>query len=106
MIRYILRRILYTIPLVLGVTLITFLLFNVVGGNPVYQMLGKHASPEEIQELTHQLGLDKPLLVQYVDYLNDLVHLEFGRSWTTHQKITGMISDGLGPSLSLAIPAF
>jgi len=106
MIAYIIRRILYMIPLTLGVTFITFLLFNVVGGNPAYQMLGKHASPEEVRELTHQLGLDRPLPVQYADYLNDLLHLDFGRSWATHQKITEMISDGIVPSLSLAVPAF
>lgn len=103
---FILRRLIYMVPLALGVTLVTFLLFNVVGGNPAYQMLGKHASPEQVKELTRQLGLDKPLLDQYADYLGQLIHLDFGRSWATHQKITEMIADGLLPSLSLAVPAF
>ena len=103
---YIIRRFLYTIPLVLGVTLIVFLLFNVVGGNPVYQMLGKNATQEEIKAMEHQLGLDRPLVVQYFKYLGDLAQLDFGRSWATKQKIIRMLKEGVIPSLSLAVPAF
>ncbi|HAO99248.1 MAG TPA: ABC transporter permease, partial [Fibrobacteres bacterium] len=55
---------------------------------------------------THQLGLDKPLWHQYLDYVGGLARWEFGRSWETKQRVSQMILDGLGPSMSLAIPAF
>src|ERR1700677_2637874 len=106
MFAYVVRRTLYVIPIVLGVTLITFILFNIVGGNPVYQKLGKHGSPNEIKVLTHEMGLDLPLPQQYLFYLKQCVTFDFGRSWSTNQQISSMIDAGIGPSLSLAIPAF
>ncbi|MCI0343119.1 MAG: ABC transporter permease subunit [Planctomycetales bacterium] len=60
---YIIRRLLYTIPIVFGVLLILFLIFNVVGGNPARAMLGKYATKKAVRELEHQLGLDLPLIV-------------------------------------------
>jgi peptide/nickel transport system permease protein len=106
MFAYIVRRTLYVIPVVLGVTLITFILFNIVGGNPVYQKLGKHGSENEVKILTHEMGLDLPLPQQYVFYLKQCLTFDFGRSWSTNQKIGSMVSAGIGPSLSLAVPAF
>ncbi len=103
---YIIRRLLYTIPILLGISLIVFLLFHVAGGNPVYRMLGKNASPDEILRLTHQLGLDRPLWAQYLHYLGEIARLDFGRSWETRQRIGEMIATGLGPSLCLALPSF
>ena len=100
------RRLLYTLPILLGISLIVFLLFHVAGGNPVYRMLGKNASPGEILRLTHQLGLDRPIWVQYLHYLADLARGDFGRSWETRQPISEMIADGLWPSLCLALPSF
>jgi peptide/nickel transport system permease protein len=106
MLNYVLRRLLYTLPILLGITLIVFALFHVVGGDPVYRMLGKNASAAEAARLAHQLGLDRPLWIQYFDYLGGLVRLDFGRSWETKQRISSMLLDGVGPSLSLAVPAF
>jgi peptide/nickel transport system permease protein len=106
MLAYIVRRTLYVIPVVIGVTLITFILFNIVGGNPVYQKLGKHGSEAEVKILTHEMGLDLPLPQQYLFYLQQCLTFDFGRSWSTNQKIGSMVSAGIGPSLSLAVPAF
>src|SRR4051812_36226281 len=103
---FLLRRFLHAIPILLGVTLLLFMLFYWVGGNPVYHMLGKNANPAEIARMTHQLGLDRPLWRQYVGYVGGLARWELGRSWETKQRVSEMILDGLGPSLSLAIPAF
>ncbi len=103
---FLLRRLLHAIPILLGVTLLLFVLFHWVGGNPVYRMLGKNANPAEIARMTHQLGLDKPLWHQYLDYAGGLLRWDFGRSWETRQRVSEMILDGLAPSLSLAIPAF
>lgn len=106
MVTYILRRILQAIPTLFGVTLITFILFNVVGGDPVYQMVGKGARQKEIDALRHELGLDRPLYKQYFFYLKQIATFDFGRSYARKQKISTMIKEGIGPSLSLAIPAF
>jgi len=103
---YIIRRTLYVIPVVFGVALITFLLFNVVGWNAASQMLGKRATPEEIAALEKQLGLSGPLPEQFLHYLKQIVTFDFGRSFATQQKISTLILDGVLPSLSLAVPIF
>ncbi len=106
MLSYIIRRTLYVIPVVFGVALITFLLFNVVGWNAASQMLGKRATPEEIAALEKQLGLSGPLPEQFLHYLKQIVTFDFGRSFATQQKISTLILDGVLPSLSLAVPIF
>ena len=106
MLQYAVRRLLYSIPILLGVTLLVFILFDVAGGNPVHHMLGKHATQAEIDRLTHVLGLDRPLLIRYLDYLGDLARLDLGRSWETRQRIVEMFAEGIGPTLALTLPAF
>lgn len=106
MISYLLRRLVYTVPIVLGVCFIIFTLFNLVGGDPTYQMLGKHASAEQIEELRHELGMDKSKPAQFLDYLGQVATFDFGRSYVTKQRISEMILHGMPASLSLAIPAF
>lgn len=100
------RRLLHAAATLFGITLLLFALFNLVGGNPVYRLLGKNATPEEIARMTHHLGLDKPYWGQYLDYIRGLLTLDFGRSWETKQRISHMILEGLWPSMSLALPAF
>lgn len=103
---YIIRRILYLIPVLLGVCLLIFLLFNVVAGDPTALLLGKHATAEQMAELRNQLGLDKSLLAQYFDVVKSAFTFDFGRSWSTKQSISSMIAQGAIPSLTLSIPAF
>jgi peptide/nickel transport system permease protein len=106
MLAYIIRRTLYVIPVVFGVAVITFLLFHVIGWNAPAMMLGKHATPQEIEALKEQLGLAGPLHVQFANYLKQIVTLDFGRSWATNQKISTLIKDGILPSLALTVPIF
>ncbi len=103
---YILRRLLYLVPVILGVCLIIFVLFNVVAGDPTALLLGKHANAKAMAELKATLGLDKPLIYQYFDIVKSAFTFDFGRSWSTKQQISNMIWDGLIPSLTLTIPAF
>jgi peptide/nickel transport system permease protein len=105
MFAYVVRRLLQGIPILLGVTLITFLLFNAFGGDPVVQFLGKSASAEDIAALRRAYGFDQPLYVQYLDYLRQIVTLDFGDSFVTKEPVLHMIGRGVGPSLSLTIPA-
>jgi peptide/nickel transport system permease protein len=103
---YVLRRLLYAVPILLGVTLITFLLFHLVGGDPVYVMVGKKATEQEKQEVRDLYGLDRPLAEQYVRFLGDAIHGDFGRSYKTKQSVMQMIGDGLLPSLMVTLPGF
>jgi len=103
---YIFRKILNTLPTLLGVALIIFVLFNMVGGDPTYQMLGKHATAQQVAEIRHEYGFDQPLPMQFVKYLKQIVTFDYGRSYATHQSIKDMILSGMGPSLTLTLPAF
>ena len=106
MTNYIIRRLLYMVPVILGVGLIIFVLFNVVAGDPAPLLLGKHATAQQIHELREQLGLNKPLWAQYLDVVKSSFTFDFGRSWATRQDIFEMIKQGAWPSLTLTIPAF
>lgn len=106
MYQYIIRRVVYSIPILIGVTLAIFLLFNVVAGDPTAVLLGKYATAQQMAELRHELGLDRSLLVQYLDTLKSAFTLDFGRSWASKQHIAQMIKTGGGVSLTLSIPSF
>ncbi len=106
MFKYVTRRLLYMIPIMFGVTLLTFLLFNVVGGDPAAQAAGRHASAEQIEVIRRELGLNGSLIQQYLFFLKQIFTLDFGRSWSTKQQILTMFREGVGPSLSLTLPAF
>jgi peptide/nickel transport system permease protein len=106
MIKYIIRRLLYMIPVLLGVSLIIFLLFNVIAGDPTAVLLGKNATAKQMADLREQLGLNQSLFAQYLDVVRSAFTFDFGRSWATKQEITYMIRQGAYPSLCLTIPAF
>ena len=103
---YFLRRILQFIPILIGVTLVTFVIFNLVGGDPAFQLAGKSATQEQIDSFREELGLGKPLYIQYLLFLKQILTMDWGTSWHTHQSINSMILAGIGPSLSLSLPAF
>ncbi|WP_365993127.1 ABC transporter permease [Halobacteriovorax sp. JY17] len=104
--QYILRRLFYIIPTILGVALIIFIIFNVVAPDPALIMLGKHATLSQIADLRNELGLNKPMWAQYLDIVKSAFTFDFGRSWTTKQEIIQMIKNGAIPSLTLTLPAF
>lgn len=106
MLKFIVRRVLYMIPILFGITLVTFLLFNVAGGDPAALAAGRYATPERIEQLRAQMGLDKSYIEQYFTMVRQLATLDFGRSWTSHQDISRLILEGLGPSLSITLPGF
>ena len=103
---YIIRRLLYVVPVLLGVCFLIHLLFNVVSPDPTLIILGKHATVKQMAELRAELGLDEPFLVQYVDVVKSAFTFDFGRSWSTKQQIGEMIKQGAIPSLTVTIPAF
>lgn len=103
---YILRRLLYTIPVLLGVCLIIFVLFNLVAPDPAYILLGKHATQLQIDQLHHELGMDRSFFIQYLDIVRSAFTFDFGYSWSTKQNIIEMIKIGSIPSLSVTLPLF
>ncbi len=106
MLKYIIRRLLYLIPVLLGVSFVIFVLFNLVSGDPTAVLLGKNATAKQMIELREQLGLNKPLFDQYLDVVKSAFTFDFGYSWATKQEIKEMIIQGAYPSLCLSIPAF
>lgn len=84
----------------------TFILFHWVGGDPAVVQAGKNASPEVIAQIRHELGMDRSLMSQYGFFLKQVVTFNWGRSWSTNESIGQMLAQGIGPSLSITIPAF
>ena len=105
MLRYLFRRILLTIPVLLGVATLVFSLIHLVPGDPAQAMLGDGASPHDIAELRVTLGLDRPLLEQYVTFLRQAITGDLGNSFRTGQPVTSMIVERLPATAELAIAA-
>src|SRR4030088_2588131 len=85
---FVTRRLLASIPVLLGVTLIAFLLIHMVPGDPAQAMLfGSSPTPQQIANLREQLGLTKPLWEQYVQFLGQLSHGNLGTSYDTQNTV-------------------
>jgi ABC-type dipeptide/oligopeptide/nickel transport system permease component len=105
MARYLVRRLLLTIPVLLGVATLVFALIHLVPGDPAQSMLGEGASQEEIDQLRQKLGLDRPLLVQYQSFLTGLVRGDLGSSFRYGTPVTSEIRDRLFRTFQLAFAA-
>ncbi len=106
--RYVCKRLLEVVPTTFGILLLTFLLFNVVGGSPAETILGKNASAEAIAAFNHRFGYDKPLIFawdsQFTSFLVNLVRGDFGYSTELDEPVADILARGVGPSLSLTVP--
>jgi peptide/nickel transport system permease protein len=105
MLRYLVRRLLLTIPVLLGVATLVFALIHLVPGDPAQSMLGEGASVEDVAKLSHSLGLDRPLLVQYKSFLTGLVRGDLGSSFRYGTPVTREIRDRLYRTMQLAAAA-
>ncbi|HEY2150237.1 MAG TPA: nickel ABC transporter permease [Vicinamibacterales bacterium] len=105
MTRFLVRRLLLTIPVLLGVATLVFSLIHLVPGDPVQAMLGDSASPQDISELRGRLGLDRPLYVQYGAFLKGLSRGDLGASLRTNQPVTASIVERLPATFELAFAA-
>ena len=94
MLAYIIRRVLYMIPTILAVALLVFLLFHEVGEDPVRVALGPHASAEKIAALKAKWGLTCPCISNSVPFLKEIVSMDFGRSYVTDEKLSGLFKEG------------
>jgi len=87
MLRFIVRRLLMMIPVLLGITIVVQILIDITPGDPVKLMLGLTATPEQIEEVREQMGLTDPLLVRYVRYMKNVFNGDFGSSFTTKRPV-------------------
>ena len=101
---YIVRRVLQFVPTLLGVVLLVFFLFNMVGGDPAYLLAGKITNPEQIENIRRQLGIDQPYYVQLWIFLKQIATGDFGVSWATNEKVSAIFATRLGPSLTVLVP--
>jgi peptide/nickel transport system permease protein len=88
MLRYILRRLLYMTPILFGVSLVIFLMLHLVPGDPARLVAGLDATQEDVKIIRSSLGLDRPLPVQYLSWLGNVLHGDLGRSTRTHRPVT------------------
>ncbi len=105
MIKYIIRRILESIPTVIGVTIISFVLIHIVPGNPVRIMLGNHYTPLRAAELTKTLGLNKPVWEQYFIWLGNLLQGNFGFSYTYEKPVASLMLQALPHTIIIVVVA-
>jgi peptide/nickel transport system permease protein len=101
---YIIRRLWQMIPTLLGVILLVFILFNLVGGDPAYVLAGKISSAEQIENIRRQLGVDQPYYVQLWIFIKQVLTADFGASWSTNEAVSHIMATRLGPSLTVLIP--
>jgi peptide/nickel transport system permease protein len=99
---YILRRCVMMAPVLFGVTIIVFLVISLIPGDPAKAILGTFATPENVAQLRHDLGLDQSLPVQYVIWLGHVLHGDLGRSFILHKPVMDEVLDRLFPTLLLA----
>jgi ABC-type dipeptide/oligopeptide/nickel transport system permease component len=100
--RYLIRRLLLTIPVLLGVATLVFSLIHFIPGDPAQAMLGEGAAPEDIAQLRERLGLDRPLLVQYGSFLRGLTRGDLGVSLRNDQPVLQQILERMPATAELA----
>jgi len=105
MLYFILRRILQLIPVVIGVTLILFLLFYIIPEDPARLILQKGASPEALENLRAKLGIDKPLYIQYWRYVKNLFSGDLGTSYRYQRSVNSILAEHYPYSIKLALAA-
>ncbi|MFW5927389.1 MAG: ABC transporter permease [Wenzhouxiangella sp.] len=103
---FILRKLAGAVPLIVGVTLISFLLTVYFGPDKTYELVGKNPTPAEIAEVRAQLGYDRPFIVRYAEYLRDLATLDLGHAESTGEPVQAMLARAIPVSVMALAPGF
>jgi peptide/nickel transport system permease protein len=101
MLGFVARRLLYLLPVLVAVSLLTFLIASLLPGDLAYVILGDQATPEKVEALRHDLGLDQPIWWRYISWLGHVLQGDFGRSFRTGQTVLQAVSERLPVSLEL-----
>lgn len=96
----------YSIPLLIGVTLISFVLMVYFGPDKTYDLLGRNPTINEINEIRHQLGYDQPFFVRYFEYIKEVLLFDFGFSDSTGERVTSILAKTIPVSIALQLPGF
>ncbi|WP_417210478.1 ABC transporter permease [Antarctobacter sp.] len=104
--RYILRRLVSAVPVLLGITVIVFAIMALIPGDPATAILGSYATPENVEKLNRDLGLDKPLVAQYFIWLGNMVQGDFGTSFSLNRPVIDEVLERFNATLILAGTAF
>ena len=105
MLQYVIKRLLSTIPVLIGISLLLFFMLRMLPGDPAQVLAGQMASQEDIELIRHQLGLDRPIHVQYAFFLGRLARFDLGRSARTQNPVTEEIWARLPNTMLLAVVA-
>jgi peptide/nickel transport system permease protein len=105
MLNYVIKRLVSTVPVLIGISLLLFFMLRMLPGDPAQVLAGQMATPEEIETIRTQLGLDRPIYVQYVSFLSRLVRFDLGRSARTQNPVTEEIWARLPNTMLLAVVA-
>lgn len=103
--QYALRKLVAGIPLVIGVTLVSFTLMVYFGPDRTFELLGKNPTEAQIEEVRRSLGYDKPFITRYADFLREIVTLDFGSS-SSGEPVTALLARTIPVSLILILPGF
>ncbi|GMB95436.1 ABC transporter permease [Helicobacter sp. NHP22-001] len=105
MLLFLLKRILWTIPTLFGVSVLVFSMVHLVPGDPALVILGEHANKEALEALREQMGLNKPLLEQYLSYINHILHGDLGTSLVSGESVFEAFLQRFPATLELSLSA-
>jgi len=100
-----LQRILIAIPVLIGVTVVVFLMLHSAGGDPATQILGPRADPQSVARLQEEMGLNRPLAVQYADFAKNALQGDLGRSYRSNDTVTDEVLSRFPATIELAFAA-
>jgi peptide/nickel transport system permease protein len=102
MLGYALRRLALTVPVLFGISVIVFLVISLIPGDPATAILGAFATPDNVERVRRELGLDQPLPLQYLTWLTGVLEGDLGRSYSLNRPVADEVMERFGPTLILA----
>ena len=100
-----LRRLLESVVILIGVALLIFIMLRVIPGNPIETMMGEHASRSTIDRMTAELGLDRPIHIQFFRYISGALRGDFGTSYSLGKPVSSLMRSAFGNTLKLSVMA-
>lgn len=100
--RYLIKRLILMIPVLLGISLIVFFIMELIPGDTAQAILGSFATPENVARVRSQMGLDQPMVMRYLTWLGNILRGDFGRAYSLGRPVIDEVLDRLGPTLLLA----
>ena len=105
MLKKVVKRILISIPVLIGVVLAIFVMLRIVPGNPVTTMMGEHVNPAVIEKISKEMGLDQPYYIQFLKYIANALRGDFGTSYRLNRNVTQIIIEAFPNTVKLSLLA-